>query len=60
MNTLLRVTSLLTMVRIIQSIATLISGLVIGFAYAWKPAIVGMGACYFTKSCPTLTFCVIM
>ena len=38
------------MARIIQSITTLITGLAIGFAYAWKPAIVGMGMCRFQKS----------
>ncbi|KAG1728170.1 P-loop containing nucleoside triphosphate hydrolase protein [Suillus paluster] len=31
-----------TLGAIVQSITTLIAGLIIGFAYAWKPAIVGM------------------
>ncbi|KAJ8580470.1 P-loop containing nucleoside triphosphate hydrolase protein [Rhizopogon salebrosus TDB-379] len=32
----------ITLGTIIQSITTLLTGLAIGFAYAWKPAIVGM------------------
>jgi hypothetical protein len=39
--------SWLTLVRIIQSIATLVVGLSIGFAYAWQTALVGMGASHF-------------
>jgi len=44
-------TTLLTLVRIVQSITTILAGLAVGYAYAWKLALVGMGGSCFPISC---------
>jgi hypothetical protein len=53
-------TTLLTLVRIVQSITTILAGLAVGYAYAWKLALVGMGGSRFPISCfPLIIFVVI-